>query len=396
MGPFLPVAFIIAAYIATVTAVIVAIETVMIAAIIAAIVAAGASIAATYYYLQGDIQNSMLFSGIALAAGVGGVYVAYTATASNAALLMAEGTTEAIAASEAAQASLTMQIAGYASTVYNAYSSVAEALHLKLLYQVHQIAYLVSEDYRVMAQRIFNQIAEVSQAYGFGGHTLNLLFENTRATVLDVTTSMGNSFDVGEVKWLSTYNQILKEFSVNATNYAQNPHALLYWITNNVQRPGFDAKSATMRATFTGIESALGLIKSSTEAMTRIKNDLNKLIADLPAVMTRGFKPDLDRVNRKIDDFIRLNYDPVVKQISASFKGVAEDLKKSRDDMSKVNQRLARPGRYLAEIKTLPPAERAEDEREVSEIVSNAMSEEYQNMESALQEEREKALGGEE
>jgi hypothetical protein len=151
-----------------------------------------------------------------------------------------------------------------------------------------------------------------------------------------------------------------------------------------------------MRATFTGIESALGLIKSSTEAMTRIKNDLNKLIADLPAVMTRGFKPDLDRVNRKIDDFIRLNYDPVVKQISASFKGVAEDLKKSRDDMSKVNQRLARPGRYLAEIKTLPPAERAEDEREVSEIVSNAMSEEYQNMESALQEEREKALGGEE
>lgn len=396
MPQIIPVAIIIVAYVATISAIIVAIETVLIVAIIAAIIATGASLAATYYLIQGDVQKSMMFSGIAIAAGVGGVYIGYASMASESALLMAEGTAQAVAASEAAQASATMTIAAYAQSVYTTYETIVDAFHLKLLYQVHQVAYLVSEDYRQAAQGVFNQVAKISEVYGFGSLTLNLLFENTRTSVLDISTAMGSSFDLAELKWMVTYNEILKEFSRNATNYQQNPHALFYWLTNNVHRPGYDAKSATMRAAYTGIESALSLITATTKDAIRIRNDLTKLVADLPVAISGGIMPEIRKINKDIDNWIKLNYDPAVKVLTKGLTDLGKDLKGETEKVKALNQRLLRPGRYLREIRTLPPEQKQEDLNDVSSLAADGMVEDMTLLNDGIKSDMEKVLTEEE
>jgi hypothetical protein len=374
MGALLPVAVLVAAYVGAAAAVISAISAATLVAIIAAVVAVASTAAATYFYIQGDIKNSMLFSGIALAAGVGGIYVTYLSYSANIAALMSEGTASALASAEALESSAVMQMASYVTAVYNAWTAFADFIHLKLLWQIHQIAYLVSTDYREMMNRVFQQIAYVSNMYGFGALSLNLLFENTRRGVLDISSAMGKSYDLGQIEWLGTYNELLKEFARNAEHYKNRPADFLQWIADNTDRPGYDAKSATMRTIMGGVESALSLVKSTAEIATKVRNDLMKLIADLPEVIRKQWEPEVKKVVKQFDDFMRLNYDPMMKQISAAFDTVGKMIEEDREKAKALNERLSRPGKYLSEIDDLPEDERIEDEETIAAIAARGMS----------------------
>uniref|UniRef100_A0A6H1ZNR4 Uncharacterized protein n=1 Tax=viral metagenome TaxID=1070528 RepID=A0A6H1ZNR4_9ZZZZ len=386
MGVFIPVALLVAAYIGTACAVIAAVTAMTMVLIIAAVIAVASTAAATYFYIQGDIKNSMLFSGIALAAGIGGIYVTYLSESATASALMAEATADFIIEAQAAETTFLMKLCTYAQTVYAGWTAFAEAIQLKLLFQIHQIAYVVSDDYREMMTRVFTQISKVSESMGFGSLGLALLFQNVRSVVLDVSTSMGTSYDIAEIKWLSTYNEILKDISKRAAIYTKSPNALLWEIALTTEKPGYDAKGATVRSMLQGIESALTLIKTTVEGAEKIRKDLTKLVADLPAVIRDQFMPEIRKLNTYVDDFIKLNYDPTMKAAELAFDKVGNDLKKNRDDVSKISGRLKRPGRYIQEIDTLPPNEKIEDETALSTIVERGMIRDVMDLENSLKE----------
>jgi len=375
MGAAIPVAFLICAYIGAAVAVITAITYATIILIIIAAIAVAATAAATYFYIEGDIKNSMLFSGIAIAAGVGSVYIVYLETAGTATALMAEGTAQSVAAAEALQSTTVMQLASYAQTVYAGWQELATALHLKLLFQIHQIAYMVSEDYRKVMEQVFKQVSTVSEIMGFGTLGMNLLFQNVRTTVMDVSTSMGASYDIAEIKWLSTYNEMLKDVNAQATFYSHNPHALMWAIALSTEKPGYDAKGATVRGIMQGIESALTLVKTTVEGAEKIRKDLTKLVADLPDVIRKQWMPEINRLNKWADDFVKLNYDPAMKAVDAAFKSVGNDLGYQKKKAAELADRLKRPGKYIAEIETLEPKDRIDDSKTIARVVDYAYEE---------------------
>lgn len=368
MGVFLPIAALVVAYVATAVVVIEAIITLYWIAIVAAIIAVAATALATYYYIEGDLQNSLLFSGIAIAAGIGGVYATYIMEAETASALMAEGTAEAIAEAEAIQNSYTFTIVGYADAVYTSWKSIAEALHLGLLAKIHQVAYLVSEDYRQAFDEVFWQISKVGMSLNWGPIALNLLFENARTLVLDVSSSLGENYDIGQIKWLSTFNEYLKEFNKNWEYYRAKPGRFITWIADNTYRPAIDAKATTVRAIFEGIESALGLIQVTAEDITKLKNDTLKLVGDLPEVLRNKIEPQLRQITDAFDDFVKLQYDPALKIINGSLEILGVDVDKNKQEARAIVQRLIRPGKYLAEINELDETARREDEDMVADI----------------------------
>jgi hypothetical protein len=404
MGVFIPIAVLVAAYITTAVIVIEAITALTLVAIIAAAVAVAATGISTYYYIEGDIQNSMLFAGIAIAAGVGGIYVSYLSETAEVNALLAEGTGEAIAAAETAETSFAYSVVGYVDAAYSSWQSLAETLHLKLAAQIHQIAYLVSQDYRNMMAKIFNQVSDVSVAMGWGALTLNLLFENTRTMILDVSTSLGEGYDLSQIKWLNTYSAYLKEINQNASYYRANPSAFIDWISDNTYRPGLDAKAGTVRSIFSGIDSALGLIKVTAEDLTRFKNDTLKLVGDLPSVIRDQILPSVKKVTDDFDRFVKLTYDPAIKILDGSLKALGFDMEDQKKKASELISRLARPGKYLSEVDNEDVSFRQDDENiiggiaERSEVrqmehVSTTGDKYYEDLEAKIQEyEKEKPV----
>jgi len=368
MGVFVPVIFLILAYVGTAVAVIEAITAMTLIYIAIAVVAVISAGMATYYFAVGDMQNSMIFSGIAISAGVGSIYTAYLSEAATVNALLAEGTTSAIAAAEAAQTTWAFTVVTTIQNMYAGWQALATYLHLDILGSIHQIAYLLSEDYRNVVDKIWIEVSKVSVAIGWGPSVLNLLFENSRTLILNATSSIGQGYDIAQIKWLNTYSAFLKEFSSRGDYYARNPARLLDWIADNTYRPALDAQAATVRNFFEGINGALALIKITAEDLTRLKNDTLKLVGDLPLVIRHQIFPALKTLTDNFDNFIRLNYDPALKMIDGTLAILGVDMAEQKKTAADLVSRLSRPGHYLKEIDDLDAVLSREDEDMVNDI----------------------------
>jgi len=176
----------------------------------------------------------------------------------------------------------------------------------------------------------------------------------------------------GYEKEMALEFELLKEFARDARHYGDNPYDYLQWIADNTNRPGYDAKGATVRAILQGVDSALSLIKTVTDDTIKIRNDLLRLINDLPDVLKKEIKPWVDEVSGKFDRFIRLTYDPAFKALSASYAVIGDGLKDQQAQTKGVMNRLKRPGRYLSEIKELTDDDRKEDLSTLSDLLGES------------------------
>ncbi len=372
MGAALPVIMIIASAITATAAIVTAVTVASVLTIILAIVSAAATATSIYYYTQGDIKNSMLFAGIGIASGVGGIYIAAMPQLSVANASLIEGV-DMIALESTEGITMTaahIYTAGY--TIYSSFMQVLEAIHFKIILQIHQIAYLVSDDYRGMLNRVFGQFQEVAVALGMGADFINLALRNTRNLVLDVSATMGKRYDLSEVVWMSSLSDFMKDFERRYERYSRNPNELLWDLDQAMSRPGIDVKAGVMQAIISGTQGALTLVKETAESLTIIKSDVMRLFTDLPDALKRDWMTHVNAINKWIDDFMRLTYDPLTKGLEKSFAVVGIELDKRKQEMSVVTQRLRRPGRYIKEVTTLPETEQIEDLRDMNEISTRA------------------------
>jgi len=351
--------------------------------IIAAIVAVAATIASIYFYIQGDIKNSMLFAGIGIAAGVGGIYTGYVAQATEAAALLSEGTTVSIAAAEVMYTQGALYIASYAQSVYSTFQSFLEAIHFKTLVRIHQLVYLISEDYRTQVDKIFSQIREISAALGYGADFMQLILRDTRNLVFDISSSIGKPYDLSEITWMNTFSDFMKDFADKASSYRNNPNRLLWDIDMMIVKPGVDAKAYSMQVFIAGIERGIEGIKILAEDVIRIRNDVVRFAADLPEVIRGKILPEVNRVARQIDDFLKLTYDPVMKVIDASFAVVGAEIELRKKEVAKISDRIRRPGKYLQEIQYLDVEEQKQDYEAIAEVTSHTTREEFREYDLA-------------
>lgn len=372
MGAILPILFIVAAAAVSVTAVYVAITTLAIVAILAAVIAVSATLASVYYYVQGDIKNSMLFAGIGIAAGVGGIYVAAIGQMSYANALLAEGTAQAVLASEAAYASSAIQIYTFAQTVYAGFQTFLEAIHFKVLLQVHQVAYLVSGDYRSMLSGVMNNIAQVSEALGYGSAFMYTMLRDSRIMVMDVSSMLGNKYDMAEITWMSSLSEYMKSMKDKMQEYKDRPEAFIWDLDNSLGRTVLDLKGETMRTVWGTLEAITAGAKTLAEGVTVLKTDLARLVSNLPEVISQHFKPELDKAFRKIDDFMRLTYDPAMKAIDAALGAVGVEINKRKAEIGEIAKRLARPGEYIREVEELDDWSRMQDEASFADVSTRA------------------------
>lgn len=384
MGAAIPIIMLIAAAATAATAVYVAVTVVTVIAIIAAIVSVSATVAAIYFYVQGDIKNSMLFAGIGIAAGVGGIYAGYVAQSAQAAALLSEGTATAVATAETMYTSGALYVVSYAQSVYSAFNGFLEAIHFKTLVKVHQLGYLISEDYRQQVDKIYGQIREVSAALGYGADFMQLILRDTRNLVFDVSASIGKPYDLSEITWMNTFGDFMRGFGAKANAYKNNPNLLLWDLDQMVTKPGVDGKAYAMQAFIAGVERSVEGVKLLAEDVVRIRNDVVRFAADLPEVLRSQIMPEVNKVVKQLDDFIKLTYDPLMKVIDASFAVVGAELATRKKETAEITGRIRRPGKYLKEVEYLDIEERLEDERAVSEIASRPIMGELSEFELAL------------
>lgn len=267
-------------------------------------------------------------------------------------------------------AAMSMYVSAYWIAVSSAWSAFLTAIYFEQLVLANNLALLVSPEYRQMVIEVFVEISKVSAALGFGPHFLTLAFMNMRSLVLDVSSLMGTPYDLGQVQWLAFFAEHLKALSTRLDTYKNNPGQFILDMESMVDKPFIDTKAAYVRTLIKTLDSVIIGVETTIKTITLIRDDINKLVADLPESMRKEIKPFTDKITKEFDDFLKDDFNPELKKLNGLISVLNKKQEEAKGKMGNLVDRLKNPGEYIREVDVLPDIDRVKVENYLADLTT--------------------------
>jgi len=251
-------------------------------AILTAILAAAAAVAAVIAAIVSWIVTVVAAVAAAVYAAAAAVWAAVAGTIGEVYAAIAGWVSLAIEAVAETLIVAWEYIGYYVLTIQEGFAAFLEAIYWDYILIVHEIAYLVSEDYREMITAVFREISEVSKALGFAPEVLNLAFRNARALVLSASALMGKSYDLAEITWLNSFNEYMSKFAELAEKYENRPDLLFYDLDLWLIKPAVNVAGDMSRTMLMTMESVIGTLDLTLTKINEFRMDIDKMVADMP------------------------------------------------------------------------------------------------------------------
>lgn len=263
---------------------------------------------------------------------------------------------------------VTLSAVQFVAVIGSSMASFLEVIHFKTLLSIHEIAYILSDDYRQVVSYIYGQIAEVSAALGLGSGYLILLHRNARNVILDVSGMMGRGYDIAEITWLTQYSEYLKVFNKQVNIYKDDPSQILHDVDSYLVKPAADLKGAIVSNIITTIDSTIKVVKETIEDISKLRGDLGQLIHDLPPAIRAVAQPLVDDVFTHYDKWILEEYKPAIRQFDRVLGVFKTEQEAHRSNIASLVDRLKRPADYLLEIDKLDPDVKLQQEEAIADL----------------------------
>jgi len=253
-------------------------------------------------------------------------------------------------------------MSGWVASVSNTFQEILAVIHFKTILEIHSIVYIVSPQYRAMMVKVYAAIGNASKALGLGPLFLTLAIQNTRNLVLDVSSMMGQRYDLAQVSWLGTMSKYLDHFNKYAYKYQNNPEAVFWDLAELIERPSLDAKGAFQQSIISGLDTALKFAKTVGEGLSTIGIDIEKLYDDFPQFVKNQI-PDPGTVFwDNMDGFLNDWYRPTIQRLDGAIGEWQGRLTEAQGRVSELAEKLRKPGDLIKAIDQLPTSEREQQE----------------------------------
>lgn len=299
---------------------------------------------------------------------VAAVYVACTLDFGTVIALLSTTQAEMIALEVSYYELATLTIGAFVDAIAISMSAFLEAIHFTTLLHIHQVAYILSGDYREMMSHVYSEISEVSVALGLGSGYLILAHRNARNVILDVSGMMGRPFDLAEITWLTEYSDYLKKFNTQVKKYQADPGSILHDIDDWLIKPAADLKASIMRNVITIIDDSAMALKDTVSDVSKLRTDLGQLITDLPPKIRAEIEPRIEGVFEKYDTWIIEDYKPALKEFDRLIGVLKIQQDTHRQNISGLVDRLKKPADYLLELDSFDPDLKREQENSIHEL----------------------------
>ena len=265
------------------------------------------------------------------------------------------------------------------------FTAFLEAIHYKALLEIHDIAYILSSSYRGMLNKVYTKLGEFSEAIGRHTGFLETAIQLARNTSLRVSSFLGKRFDIAEVVWLKDFNGLLTKINETTAVYAANPSQIWHDIDDLIVKPATDAAAEAQLAMFVTVKSLGDMLKAGDDMLTTVQADFGAVVNELPAKWRQDLIPIVENVEDDIRHWRDKIYTPAKETIDKVIDVVYTRTTEARQSMQEIAGRLARGGDILADIDSLPNAERIKQELIIAEVTSRVRREQGDYFETVFQ-----------
>jgi hypothetical protein len=275
-------------------------------------------------------------------------------------------------------------LVSYTQIIVGGMKAFLEAIHFATILKVHNLAMIFSKDYQEMIIKIYAELGKVSEALGLGTHFLSLIMRDARNIVLDVSSLMGRSYDLGEVQWLTTMNDYLKEFAKKADLYENNPGQLVSDLAQLIDKPAIDAKAGFQRSFIQIVDNVVNVADDTAGKLVDLREHVSDAIKHLPKSISRDIFEKVDPFFQKVDDFFEYEYKPTSDKLRSALDVITNTQRRQTDQLHDVVTKILNPGDILANIDGLSDLERIRQENIVADIATRAQGREIEEVNEAI------------
>lgn len=194
-------------------------------------------------------------------------------------------------------------------------TQISLALHLSTVLAIHNLAYMLSGDYRKFWKDFYKKIGKISKALGYDTYYLALALRNSRTLFIDASTSMGLPYNTADMMYLESLSKYLWRFSANAKNYSQDTEELFFDLNDYLERKQADLKAGFIRKELTATANITSVLTATVRDIITLRSDIDSFVTDLPPAWSRKIESLIGPIMKKFDNFIANTYKPEIKRI---------------------------------------------------------------------------------
>lgn len=254
------------------------------------------------------------------------------------------------------------------NTITTTFGNILNAIHFTELLQIHQIAWILSEDYRAIMTKVFDAISEVSEEMFGDSLSLHLIFQNARTLIFNTSSLFGYSFDLAEVTWLNTFDEFLVTFNNRAETYMKNPEQLFFDIDNYIVKPAQDNASKFQQSMILSLQGVLETTNTVVGSVVKVRTDLDNVVSSMPSKIQDQVRPMVDPWFERVDHFVYDIYEPKMAELGIQIEESQTQQRENRNRLDFIDWSLEFPSRQFKKIDTMDPETRTQEEIDLEEI----------------------------
>jgi len=244
------------------------------------------------------------------------------------------------------------------------FATLIDAINLDAILEVHEIMWILSDDYRQLIGLLFDEISKVSEVLFGNGMILHLMVRGTRSLIMSAANLLGRPFDWAEATWLVNFEEILLKFNEKAETYMTDPEQLFIDLSDWAEKNALDISGLTQATALKQHELNLEFIRINALKLKETSDSYNAFAFALPGNRGRAIRSETDPINRRLGAFQFSSYERNRFNTDRAIERNTLDQERSRERMRGIEYDTDRPSRGLSKIDELPP-----DDREVEEQV---------------------------
>jgi len=243
-----------------------------------------------------------------------------------------------------------------------------EMIHFDTLVALHNIAWVLSEDYRKVLSKVFKKMSEISEELFGWSLGLRVILENTRSIVLSSSAALGYSYDVNQLIWLNSLTDFTILFNEHAETYMEDPEQLFFDLEDWIEEHAIDISGGSHALIFQAVSKLTDGVGDNALQIRQVQSRSRENQFHVNRLTAGNFGQRIDWNWTAFEGFKGDEYAPRQGQQEKNINTNRQETAANRKTLSDLNFKLTRPTGQLEGIDKLSEPEKTDEEINLEDL----------------------------
>lgn len=255
-----------------------------------------------------------------------------------------------------------------------------EAIHFRTIMALHNIAWVLSEDYRKMLSKVFKKMSEASEVIFGWSLGMRVIIENTRSIVITSAAALGFEYDTAQLMWITSFSEIIEKINEKSEIYMEDPEQFFFDLEEMVDKHAIDLSSGASRLIYEATYNQTVAIERTATILGDVQAKSNQNRHNVNVLSGQNLDRRVHYNQATFMGFQTNTYAPKQQQQDSSIEENSTQTENNRNSISMNAQKLSEPDGQIKGVDKQPEPEKTEQEESLEDLTTRPFQEDTEEL----------------